>query len=373
MTSITYVGMDVHTTNFTLCCYSIEDDQVFAEVTVEPKTDNILKYLERVRKEKSGETRFLCGYEAGCLGYSLYLELKHHGIECVILAPSTMGAMEGQKNKQRKNDRRDARNISKCLAFHTYSPVYVPTEMDDAVKEYLRMRDDIKDDLKKTKQQIIAFCTRHGKSYEGKSYWTNRHLDWLRHLEWNHPILKETLDEYLVVYFQLQEKVDMYDLRIVEICQLPQYKERVDKLICFKGIAELTALALLVEIGDFQRFRHAHQFASYLGLVPGEHSSGTSKSLTDITKAGNSHIRRLLVESAQGFGRGSCTSRKSKALQLRQQGQTPAVIAYADKCNERLQRKFSKVLFRSCHNVAKTAAAREMACFIWGMMTDNIS
>ena len=154
MTSITYVGMDVHTTNFTLCCYSIEDDQVFAEVTVEPKTDNILNYLERVRKEKGCETKFLCGYEAGCLGYSLYLELKHHGIECVILAPSTMGAMEGLKNKQRKNDRRDARNISKCLAFHTYSPVYVPTEMDDAVKEYIRMRDDIKDDLKKTKQQI---------------------------------------------------------------------------------------------------------------------------------------------------------------------------------------------------------------------------
>lgn len=139
MTSIIYVGMDVHTTNYTLCCYSMEDDRFFAEVQVEPDAKNILKYLARIEKQQSRDCRIVCGYEAGCLGYSLYHQLHAHGIDCVILAPTTMMT---KPDKRIKTDRRDARLISKCLAFHTYSPVYIPTEVDDAVKEYIRMRDD---------------------------------------------------------------------------------------------------------------------------------------------------------------------------------------------------------------------------------------
>ena len=164
MTSIIYVGMDVHTTNYTLCCYSMEDDRFFAEVQVEPDAKNILKYLARIEKQQIRDCRIVCGYEAGCLGYSLYHQLHAHGIDCVILAPTTMMTKPG---KRIKTDRRDARLISKCLAFHTYSPVYIPTEVDDAVKEYIRMRDDANSALARVKQQIIAFCIRHGKIHDG--------------------------------------------------------------------------------------------------------------------------------------------------------------------------------------------------------------
>ena len=126
MTSIIYVGMDVHTTNYTLCCYSAADDRIFAGVQVEPDYHEILKYLARVEKQRGEKCQFLCGYEAGCLGYSLYHQLRSQGIDCVILAPSTMMTAPG---KRVKTDRKDAERISKCLAFHTYSPVYVPTDM----------------------------------------------------------------------------------------------------------------------------------------------------------------------------------------------------------------------------------------------------
>ena len=245
MTSIIYVGMDVHTTNYTLCCYSMEDDRFFAEVQVEPDAKNILKYLARIEKQQSRDCRIVCGYEAGCLGYSLYHQLHAHGIDCVILAPTTMMAKPG---KRIKTDRRDARLISKCLAFHTYSPVYIPTEMDDAVKEYIRMRDDANSSLARVKQQIIAFCIRHGKIHDGKSYWTNKHLEWLSSLDLGNKILSEVLQEYLIRYYQLREQVDMYDMRINELAQAEPYRQKVEKLGCFRGIAAHTALSFCVEV-----------------------------------------------------------------------------------------------------------------------------
>jgi len=128
----------------------------------------------------------------------------------------------------------------------------------------------------------------------------------------------------------------------------------------------------MVEIGDFMRFPSAEQYAAYLGIVPGEHSSADSRNRLGITKAGNTHVRRLLVESAQSYGRGKI-GHKSKELIKRQQGNTPKVIAYADRANERLRRKYYQMILRGkTSNVAKTAVARELACFMWGMMTGRI-
>ena len=204
MTSIIYIGMDVHTTNYTLCCYTVDSDDAFAVVNVKPDYHEILKYMERVRSTRGGNCDFICGYEAGCLGYSLYHQLAKHGVACIILAPSTMPQ---QKGKSIKTDKRDAKNIAKCLAFNLYSPVYVPTAEDDAIKEYIRMRDDVKADLKRTKQQIISFCTRHGFHYEGKSRWTQAYFKWLDSLVFENALYKETLQEYLALYYTLDEKI----------------------------------------------------------------------------------------------------------------------------------------------------------------------
>ena len=370
MTSILYVGMDVHTTNYTLCCYSIENDEIFAATQMEPNYRNILNYLDRIRM-KRGDCHFLCGYEAGCLGYSLYHILTKHGVDCVILAPSTMATPK--KKKGVKTDKRDAANIARCLAYNTYSAVNIPTTTDNAVKEYIRMRDDAKSTLKRYKQQLISFCTRHGKQFtEGRNYWTQKHMSWLGKLDFGHPVLQETFEEYLALYNQALDKVEIFDKRIEELAKREEYAVNVKKLICFHGVKELTALAILVETGDFGRFAKAENYASYIGLVPGEDSSGDSIQRTGITKAGNSHVRRLFVEAAQCYSRGSA-GKKSKALKARQAGNEPKVIAYADKANERLKRKFYRIMLKSKRNIAVVAVARELACFFWGMMTDNVA
>ncbi|WP_330612121.1 transposase [Faecalicatena contorta] len=252
--------------------------------------------------------------------------------------------------------------------------MHVPTAQDEETKEYIRMRADHKLALKKVKQQILAFCLRHDYRYEGGSqYWTQTHLKWLKALK-PAGLYQEILDEYLLAFDHLTGKLERLDKRIEELASREEYRENVQKLSCFLGVKTQTALSTIVEVGDFNRFVTAQKFASYLGLVPGEDSSGDERQRLGITKAGNPHVRRLLVEAAQSYSRGRI-GYKSKELKARQSGNTPKVIAYADKANERLRRRYYKMVLgkgkRS--NVAKIAIARELACFIWGMMTDHIA
>lgn len=370
MTSITYVGLDVHTTNYTAACYRFETDNTFAVAKLKPKADEIEKYLKRVKRDLGEDCEFLCGYEAGCLGYSLYHELTARGIKCVIMAPSTI---ESAPTNKIKTDKRDAMKLAKCLGKGSYKSVYVPTDEDNAVKEYIRMRDDVNDSLKRIKQQITAFCTRNGKIYRntvGKSYWTQKHLRWLEKLEFNQPLLRQTLEEYLALFYILREKVDIFDVKIAELSKSERFEEPVKKLCCLSGIATHTAMAIVSEISDFTRFPSAGSFAAYLGLVPGEYSSSNNRNQLGITKQGNKHVRRLLVEAAQSYTKGRL-GKKSAALKKRQEGMDTKVIAYCDKCIERLKRKYIRIALHSKSNIAKTAIARELACFVWGLMTDN--
>lgn len=371
MNTIVYIGMDVHKESYTLCCYCYDTDKVEYKQTVSSDYKLILKYMERVRDRYEGEVKFVCGYEAGCLGYSLYHKLREHEVDCKILAPTTMAITNTNRVK---TDKRDAANIARCLAFHTYSEVYVPDDEDNAVKEYIRMRDDQKLALKKIKQQILAFVLRQGKKFEGgKTYWTIAHLKWLKNLDFE-GLAKETLSEYLITYEYLTEKIERLDQRIEELASGERYREKVKNMGCFLGIKTHTALSMIVEIGDFDRFEKAPKFAGFLGLVPSEDSSSEDINRYSITKAGNSHLRRLLVEAAQSYTRGAI-GHKSIALRQRQQGCSAEVIAYADKANERLRRRFYKMTLSKGvkRNIATTAIARELACFIWGMMTGNVA
>jgi transposase len=371
MNSILYVGLDVHTTNYTICTYEAEFDRISREVQVAPDYRNIQKYINKLRQDKGATRKVICGYEAGCLGYSLYRQLTAVDIDCVILAPTTM---ERPVSYQIKNDKRDAKGVARCLATNGYSEVYVPTPEDESVKEYIRMRDDHMDDLKRIKQRMMALCTRQGKRFtEGKQYWTQKHLEWLRKLDLGNTQLNQTLSEYIETYYWLNEKVERLDRQIEEISIQKEYEERVKKLICFLGIRKHTALSMLVEVGDFKRFPNADHFAAYLGLVPGENSSSNRQRFLGITKAGNKHLRRLLIEAAQSYSHGA-PGYKSRILTTKQKGNPPEVIAYADKANARLRRKYYNMLFKEKkHNVIVAAIARELACFIWGMMTERIA
>lgn len=366
-----YVGMDVHKESFSLCAFTIEEDKGKYHQKTDPDFKKVLKYLEFLRTIYGDDAKFVYGYEAGCLGYTLYHQLTSHDVDCKILAPTTM--LEQRSRKRIKTDKRDAEIIARCLAQHNYSPVHIPTAKDEETKEFLRMRDDHKLALKKVKQQILAFCLRHNYRYDGNSHWTAAHLKWLKALN-PEALYKEILDEYLLTYQTLSDKLERLDKRIEELASQNEYKEAVNKLCCFIGVKTHTALSVVVEVGDFKRFASAENFASYLGLVPGEHTSDSSQTRLGITKAGNRHVRLLLTEASQCYARGQ-VGFKSKELKARQSGNTPEVIAYADKANERLRRRYYKLVLNKCkkHNVAKTAIARELACFMWGMMTDRIA
>jgi len=371
MNSIVYVGMDVHKESYTVCCYSFDTDEVMYRQKMPSDYKMVLKYLEQARKGFSDGVEFVCGYEAGCLGYSLYHQLTDHGVKCIILAPTTMGITNTNRVK---TDKKDAGNIARCLAFHTYSEVHVPTDEDNSVKEYIRMRDDQKINLKKTKQQILALVLRLGKKFEGgKSYWTIAHMKWLKSLKLG-GAFQEALDEYLITYEYFTEKIERLDQRIEELASGESYQEKVKKLGCLIGVKTHTALSMAVEVGDFSRFAKAEKFAAFLGLVPSEDSSAERQNRHGITKAGNSHLRRLLTEAAQAYTRGR-VGHKSAALKKRQRGNTPQTIAYADKANERLRRRFYQMTLnkRANRNVATTAIARELACFMWGLMTGHMA
>lgn len=364
-----YVGMDVHKESFTICSLLDVDEEPKNVQKVAPDHLVVLKYINGLRKRYGDDASFVCGYEAGCLGYSLYRNLTSDNLECLILAPTTMAT---EKGKRIKTDARDAKQIARCLRDHTYSAVHIPTKEDERVKEYIRMRNDMQADLKRHKQQLMAFCLRHHLVFDGtKSNWTQAHFKWLESLKLQ-SLDQETLDGYLTEIKHLMEKIERYDTRIEEVSQHETYKESVDKISCLIGMTRPTAMAVISEIGDFKRFAHAGDFMAYLGLVPGEHSSSTNQNRLSITKAGNVHVRRLLVEAAQSYTRGR-VGQKSKALKIRQTGNPEKVIAYADKANDRLKRRYFSLMFagKNC-NVAKIAVARELAGFIWGMMSDHM-
>ena len=373
MNRIIKIGMDVHSSNYTLCAMEPvigADDRVFANIQVTPDYKNILMFIENLKLKLGSKDTYdiECGYEAGCLGYSLYNQLSSAGVKCVILAPTTMLTQQGQRIK---TDSRDAFMIAQCLSYGGYHAVYIPTEADDSVKEYLRMRDDHKQALKKVKQQINAFCLRHGYQYDGTK-WTIAHIKWLKKLELS-PMYQETLNEYMASYDEQTAKIERFDARIEEIASQARYSEKVKKLECFLGIQAHTALSLIVETGDFNRFAKGNIYAAYLGLAPGEVSSAEKINRLGITKAGNGHLRKLLVEASGGICKGA-VGHKSKALRQRQQGNSADVIAYADKANTRLRSKYYRLIRHGKkRNVAVAAIASELECLVWGMMTDNIS
>ena len=372
MNRIVKIGMDVHSTNYTLCAMEPVldgEDRVFANIQVTPDYKNVIQFIDQL-KEKLGPSdtySIECGYEAGCLGYSLYHQLTDAGVRCTILAPTTMLTQQG---KRIKTDKRDAVMIAQCLSYGGYHAVHVPTDKDASVKEYLRMRDDHKLALKKIKQQISAFCLRHGYFYDGNK-WTIKHLDWLKKLDLS-DLHRETLNEYMASYEEQTAKIERFDKRIEELAADSDYHEKVGKLCCLLGIKTHTALSLVVETGDFSRFRKGSTYAAFLGLAPGESSSGEKINRTGISKAGNSHLRTLLIESARGICKGQI-GHKSKELRSRQAGNPAEVIAYADRGNTRMRSKYYRMIRHGKkRNVAVAAVARELACFAWGIMTDHL-
>ena len=367
--SIVYIGMDVHKDSYSLCAYMPEFDAFLGETKCASEPKNVEKFIDNLREHLEDDVEFVTGYEAGVLGYSLHNTLEKMGITCKILAPSTMS--KSSKDLVVKNDRRDAKMIAKNLANKTYKAVYVPDDEDVEIKEFVRLRKNACKARGVIKKQINAFVLRHGFNYQ-RSKWTVAHIKWLKQLELS-VILRETLNEMLLQYYDLNDRIERFDARIEAFSQQERYVKPVQQMRCLKGVDTITAMTIQVETSDFSRFPNAKAYAAYLGLIPSDHSSGPHVRLGAITKQGNGTIRTTLIEAANALVR-SNIGYKSKKLKARQKGMDANVIAYADKAADRLGRKYRRMIrMGKPHNVAVTAIARELACYIWGIETGNIA
>ena len=368
-----YVGIDVHKDTYSLCCFDFQRNELSDEITIRATTKGVIKYLEAIRKKHREEVLFACGYEAGPTGYGLCRGLQKAGYGCVVMAPTTMSNPDGKRRI--KTDRIDARAISRILAYKSYSQVHLPSEELEALKEYTRARYAKKRMLKKAKQELLSFLLRNGKTYpESGNYWTEKFFNWIKTVQFSKKWMQEAFNEYLAEVYSLKAKIERMDMKIREIAGLEIIKDKVDKLVCFSGIDVSTAVETVVEINDFTRFATAAQFVSYLGLCPGQDSSGKRKTMLPLTKAGNCRVRTLLCESAKAIKRTNPYGQKSGRILERQKNASPEIVAYADKATKRIRTKMKNL--EKCgknYNVSSAAGARELACFVWGMMNGKIA
>ena len=371
MESIVYVGVDVHKDTYSICCYKSKEDRFYYEKKLVAESKRVIKYLESVEKEFEEDSLFICGYEAGPTGFGLYRDLQKAGYSCVVMAPTSL---KHSANHKIKNDKVDAKFLAKTLFTRDYSSVHVTTEHEEAIKEYCRMRLSLKAELRKAKQVMQSFLLRLGKKYTEGETWTVRHREWLKNIHFEEDYLNEVFNEYMISINTYESRLKAIENRLTEIAQDKCIKEKVEKLVCFCGIETVSAVSIVSKVGDFNRFEKAYHFSNYVGLTCGEESSGKKEQRLGITKTGDKELRRLLIESAKSIKKTNAQGRKSKRLRDRQKDKDPLVVAYADKCRQRLKNKITHLELRGkSPNVATTAAARELACFIWGMMTNHIA
>ena len=350
------VGLDVHARSIRLAV--VRADELLEERTLpydEEQVELLLRRWPAVR----------CCYEAGPTGFGLYRHLVERGIDCAVVAPGLVPQRPGDRVK---TDPRDARKLARLHAGGLLEPIYVPSPELEAARDLVRAREDARLDRMRDRQRLSKFCLRHGRLLPTSS-WTVFRRKWLGEQRFEHAGEQITFDTYLHAVDLVDRRIEALERAIRETAEQGQWRERVARLRCLRGIDTLTALALVVEIGDFGRFRSAEEFMAFVGLVPSERSSGEQRRQGSITKVGNAHVRRLLVESAWHARR-----RPTVGYQLarRQRGQDAAVVERSWRCQQRLYQRWQRMAGRGKpHQKIVVACARELAGFVWAIATEQ--
>jgi transposase len=302
-------------------------------------------------------------YEAGPTGYGLARALPAAGVDCLVAAP---GKIPRGATERVKTDRRDAEHLVRLLLAGKLSPVRVPGPPEEAMRDLVRAREDLRIDLMRARHRLSKFLLRHEVRFEGPGKnWTQRHLEWLAKLSFEDPAAQASFEDYLGAIEALMHRRSELERRIGGLIATSPWAREVGRLRCLRGIDTLTAVGLCAEIGDFARFGKAPQLMSYLGLVPSEHSSGESRRLGSITKSGSRHARRLLVEAAWHY---RSPPRVGREIERRQEGQPAAATAVAWSAQRRLHRTYSRLRKRNKRaTVVTVAVARELAGFCWAI------
>jgi transposase len=360
---IRFIGMDVHKNSISI---AIAEEGRTGEVRNYGKIVNKTTALDKViRKLISDNCELSFVYEAGPCGYELYRHLIGKGFSCEVVAPSMIPKKSGDRIK---NDRRDAQMLARLYRAGELSSVYVPYIEDEAMRDLTRAREDAKHCERKAKQRLNAFLLRHGFMYSGKSKWSKAHFCWISDIKMTHPAQQITLEEYVLTLGECSQRVERLTQQIREL--LPSWRlfSVVEALQTLRGVSLIIAATTVAELGDLKRFETPSCLMAYLGLVPSEHSSGESTKRGGITKTGNGHVRRLLVEAAWAY---RFPARKSRCLLNRQKGLPSSICDISWKAQLRLCSRYRRMVAKNkTRQVVVTAIARELSAFMWAIVQE---
>lgn len=350
----TSVGLDVHARSVVAAAIDGDTGEVFrARMGLQPP--EILTWIQQL----PGPARAV--YEAGPTGFDLARFLAANGVECVVAAPSKLQRPSGDRVK---TDARDAMHLARLLRLGEVTAVTIPTVGQEAARDLVRAREDCRSDLMSARHRLSKLLLRHGLVYDQGKAWTARHDQWLRSQRFDQPPLQVAFDSAYETVLLTQQRRDRLDAAIEALAADSDYTAIVHRLGCLRGISTLTGFGLAVEIGDWTRFTGA-SIASFVGLVPSEHSSGQSRSQGSITKTGNGHARRLLVEAAWHH---RTRYQAGGAVATRWQHASPAARARGHDGNKRLHHRWTQFSARKKRpTIANVAIARELAGWCWSL------
>jgi len=355
-----FIGMDVHKEKIVSVGMELEGAvPVYREEFLGSDLSGVVKKLVRLSK-----TYQVCAcYEAGPCGYGLVRTLLEKGVDCRIVAPSLIPKRPGDRVK---TDARDAKELALALRAGTLTFVRIPSKEEESVRGLIRCREDIGKEVRRIKQVIAHWLLSRGvRKLSGTKSWSNPHWRWMRELELA-DLDRSVLDHYLDTLRMLTERLQVIDEQINDLADTDLYRERVARLRAFRGFSALGAMRVIAEVMEFTRFPSAPAFMKYAGLTPSEYSSSERIRRGKITKAGNGLLRFVLVEAVQSIRSAS----PGKMLLTRMEAVAGPLREIAVKCLGRLRTKFLKLLRRGVPSgKAKVAMARELAGFVWAMMT----
>ena len=352
----TFVGLDVHKDSTAIGTAEAGRETPRFLGTVGPDLGQLLKALKSLGKPET----MLVVYEAGPCGYGLARQLHSRDYACEVVAAGKIARRPGERIK---TDRRDALTLARLARSGDLVKVMVPDEREEAMRDLSRAREDAVRARLKARQQLKALLLRHGHRYGGKSSWTLAHERYLAKVSFAHPAQDIAFAEYRQAVREGHERVERVTEALRTQTEHWRMKPLVAALSSLRGIDFVAAVTLATEIGDFSRFAHPCEVMGFLGLVPSEYSTGDTRCQGDITKTGNSHARRVLVEAAWNY---RFPARISRMLQIRQEGQPKAVREIAWRAQLRLAHRYRRLSSRKLHpNKICVAIARELAGFLW--------
>jgi transposase len=364
--SIVYVGCDVHAASISVAVAPPFGHGPVQSLGTIPNTPDAVSSLVRRLARAHPHAPLSVWYEAGPCGYALHRQLTSLGVGCQVAAPTLVPTRPGERIK---TDTRDARKLAELARGGYLTPVRVPEAAEEALRDLVRTRADARADVTRARQRIGALLLRLGVRYPGPGRsWTLRHRAWLAGLRLGHAALDIALSEQLVALAEAEARLGRLEAAMVEQAATSHLADLIGAYQALRGVEQVTAITLAVELGDLSRFATPRQVMRYVGLTPSEHSSGTRRRQGAITKTGNAAARHLLIESAHHARH---APRLSQRLLRRQRGVSPAVCQISWNAQGRLSKRYRALLGRGKPKpVVVTALARELVGFLWAIAVE---